>query len=113
MYKAKGIKLEPANIDRVNGWGEILDKLGDPDNLDNPIVPTWYIFEGCIHLAECVPALEHNPNRPEDVLKVDVDENGQGGDDPGDCARYGLMVRRKPSLAGMLGQGSAKGWAAK
>ena len=112
-YKAEGIKLEPANVDRVNGWGEMLDRLGDPDKPENPIVPRWYIFERCTHLAECIPSLEHNPNRPEDVLKSDVDENGQGGDDPGDCARYGLMVRRKPPLAGMIAQGSAKGWSAK
>lgn len=111
-YKAEGIKFEPASVNRVNGWGEILDRLGDPDSPNNPIAARWYIFEGCTHLAECIPSLEHNPNRPEDVLKVDVDENGQGGDDPGDCARYGLMVRRKSPLAGVLAQGSAKGWAA-
>jgi hypothetical protein len=36
------------------------------------------------------PALQHDPNRPEDVLKVDVDEdgNGNGGDDTADSLRY-------------------------
>jgi hypothetical protein len=31
--------------------------------------------------VECLPALQHDPNRPEDVLKVDADEDGNGGDD--------------------------------
>jgi hypothetical protein len=30
----------------------------------------------------------NDPNRPEDVLKVDADEEGVGGDDAADCLRY-------------------------
>jgi hypothetical protein len=26
--------------------------------------------------VECLPSLQHDPNRPEDVLKVDADEDG-------------------------------------
>jgi hypothetical protein len=33
----------------------------------------------------------HDPDNPEDVLKVDTDESGVGGDDPYDAWRYGLM----------------------
>ena len=39
------------------------------------------------------PALEHNPNRPEDVLKADIDDDGNGGDDSADALRYALMAR--------------------
>jgi hypothetical protein len=39
-------------------------------------------------LLETLPALQHDPNRPEDVLKVDADEKGLGGDDAADCLRY-------------------------
>jgi hypothetical protein len=46
-------------------------------------------------LIECIPALQHNPNKPEDVLKWDVDDEGSGGDDPADAARYGLMAKRR------------------
>src|SRR5262245_53955318 len=28
----------------------------------------------------CLPSLQHDPNRPEDVLKVDADEDGVGGE---------------------------------
>jgi hypothetical protein len=40
-----------------------------------------------------LPSLEHDPNRPEDVLNVDADEDGVGGDDTADCLRY--LVARK------------------
>lgn len=34
-----------------------------------------------------------DPNDPEDVLKVDADADGRGGDDPFDMVRYGLFSR--------------------
>jgi len=44
--------------------------------------------------VECLPALLHDPNRPEDMLKVDAHEDGVGGllpllgasDNPGEAA---------------------------
>lgn len=92
-YRSEGITLRPANTDRINGAAEILDRLGD---VSQGISPRWFIFNTCPRLIECLPTLEHDPHRPEDVLKVDIDENGQGGDDAYDDARYGLMVQRKP-----------------
>ena len=44
-------------------------------------------------LAETLPALLHDPNRPEDVLKVDVDDDGAGGDDAADTLRYLVATR--------------------
>jgi hypothetical protein len=35
-----------------------------------------------------LPSLQHDPNRPEDVLKVDADEEGIGGDDTADACCY-------------------------
>ena len=48
-----------------------------------------------------MPIMEHNPNNLEDVLKVDVDENGYGGDDAYDALRYGVMAtpERKSSFS--------------
>ena len=40
--------------------------------------------------------LRHDPNRPEDVLKVDADEDGVGGDDAADAMRY--LVASKPRI---------------
>jgi hypothetical protein len=35
-----------------------------------------------------LPSLQHDPSRPEDVLKVDPDADGVGGDDAADALRY-------------------------
>lgn len=93
QYAEHGITLVAAPNDRVSGWGELLKRLGDPLREEKPIAPTIKIDRDCIKLIECLPALQHNPNKPEDVLKWDVDEEGLGGDDPGDSLRYGLMAR--------------------
>ena len=49
---------------------------------------TLFIHERCQRLIECLPTLQHDPLCPEDVLKVDVDEAGNGGDDFADALRY-------------------------
>lgn len=92
-YKSEGIVLKPANVNRISGWSEMSERLGDEAA---GIAPTWFIFDTCPRLVECLPSLEHDPARPEDVLKVDIDENGEGGDDAADDARYGLMSITKP-----------------
>jgi len=98
QYAKLGITLRCANTDRVNGWAEILHRLGDPGN---GVPASLYIHQRCARLAECLPSLQHDPNRPEDVLKVDADEDGVGGDDAADCFRYLVatkaraVVRRK------------------
>jgi len=42
-----------------------------------------------------LPVLQHDPNRPEDVLKVDADEDGVGGDDAADCLRYLVATKSR------------------
>jgi hypothetical protein len=39
--------------------------------------------------------LQHDPNRPEDVLKVDADEDGVGGDDAADALRYAVATKTR------------------
>lgn len=106
-YKRHGFNLEPASVDRINGAAEVLNRLGDPDE---GIEPRWYIFSTCPRLIETLTTLEHDPHNPEDVLKVDIDENGQGGDDAYDDTRYGLMAARRRGVQGVLAHGKAKGW---
>jgi phage terminase large subunit len=89
QWEAKGFTFEPANDDRINGAAEMLRRLGD---VDAGIQPSVFFFDTCARLTECLPAMEHDPHRPEDVLKVNTDEDGLGGDDPYDAARYGLMA---------------------
>jgi phage terminase large subunit len=91
QYGRLGINLRPANTDRVNGWAEVMTGFGD---VEAGIRPTLFIHERCGRLIETLPALQHDPNRPEDVLKVDADEEGNGGDDAADALRY--LVATKP-----------------
>jgi hypothetical protein len=91
QYSDLGITLRPANTDRVNGWAEIIKRLGDPDA---SVRPRLFIHRRCARLVDCLPALQHDPNRPEDVLKVNPDDDGIGGDDSADALRY--LVASKP-----------------
>jgi hypothetical protein len=87
-YEDQGIHLTPAVTDRINGAAEVARRLGDSDH---GIEPSIFIFKHCVRLIECLPALQHDQSRPEDVKKWDVDEDGKGGDDSYDALRYGLM----------------------
>ena len=62
----------------------MLKRFGDPAG---GIKPTLFIHSRCARLIECLPVLQHDPHRPEDVLKVDTDEDGNGGDDAADALR--------------------------
>lgn len=99
-YAAAGLHLRPANDDRIRGAAEILARLGDPENGHRP---TIYVSTACPRLIECLPALEHDPHRPEDVLKVDCDEDGVGGDDAYDACRYGVLSMAGRRVMRMLG----------
>lgn len=90
QYRDHGITLTKAKIDRITGASEFLRRIGDTD-AEPPVEPTLVISESCARLIECLPTLEHDPHRPEDVLKVDADDDGIGGDDSYDGARYGMM----------------------
>jgi hypothetical protein len=92
QYGKLGVTLRCANTDRVNGWAEVLSRLGEPSV---GIAPRLFIHERCARLVECLPSLQHDPNRPEDVLKVDVDEDGVGGDDAADALRYLVATKSR------------------
>jgi hypothetical protein len=68
------ITLKPANIERLYGGAKILHRLGEPrcGGLSRLFTP-----EQCGKLVATLPALQHDPNRPEDMLKVDC-EGGCG-----------------------------------
>ena len=92
QYAKLGITLRCANTDRVNGWAEIMQRFGD---VEAGIRPTLLIHKRCGRLLETLPALQHDPNRPEDVLKVDADEDGIGGDDAADALRYLVATKAR------------------
>lgn len=88
-YEALGWRPEPANMSRVSGAAELSRKLGDEEA---GIAPTLWFFNTARGLIDQLPTMQHDPHRPEDVLKVNVDDEGYGGDDWYDAARYGVML---------------------
>ena len=76
--------------------------VSTPRQSDGSTVASQYGKPGislrCARLAECLPSLQHDPNRPEDVLKVDADEDGVGGDDAADALRY-LVATKARSIS--------------
>jgi hypothetical protein len=100
QYAKHGITLRPANTDRVNGWAEVMQGLGEPNVglAEGGVRPTLFIHRRCGRLIETLPTLQHDPNRPEDVLKVDADDDGIGGDDAADALRY-LVATKSRAVA--------------
>ena len=92
QYERLGIRLKPASMDRLNGWAELMQLFGDPEN---GVRATLFIHKRCGRLIETLPTLQHDPNRPEDVLKVDADEEGVGGDDGADALRYLVATKSR------------------
>jgi len=92
-YAEAGIHLTRAINDRISGATHVLSLLGDPGNVERPTLPKLFLMDRCANTIEQIPAMQHDPHRPEDVLKVDIDEDGIGGDDYYDMLRYGLMAR--------------------
>lgn len=85
-----GYRLTKANVDRINGAANLLYRLG------NPILeqePTFKIFKSCVRTINCIPRMVHDPKRPEDVLKLNADAEGNGGDDEYDESRMGIAAR--------------------
>jgi len=106
QYADYGILFERAAIDRINGAAALMERLGNPE-AQQPI--TFQAFTSCPRTIAQVPAMVHDPRRPEDVLKVDSDAEGNGGDDCYDMLRYGLMVTPDMDV-GALMQGAVRGW---
>jgi hypothetical protein len=89
---AIGFKLEKANIARISGAQELLARLG---NREMNIAPRIKVFHTCPRTIAMFTRMVCDPRDPEDVLKVNADVNGDGGDDEYDSVRYGVMARLK------------------
>ena len=95
-YLDDGLAFTKAETDRVQGAHEIRNRLGNPKA---GIPPSLFIFNRCTNLIECLPNLQNDPKNPEDVLKVDVNEEGIGGDDTYDALRYAVFSNSGSKLA--------------
>jgi hypothetical protein len=94
-------------LENLSGWQKRAWFDGDWDiasgqffttfrrDVEAGIVPTMFLHRRCARLVETLPSLQHDPSRPEDVLKVDSDEDGVGGDDAADTLRYLVATKSR------------------
>lgn len=106
QYADHGFFFEKADIDRINGAAALLERLG---NRATGQPPTFQAWQTCPRAIGGIPAMVHDPRRPEDVLKIDADAEGNGGDDAYDMVRYGVMAAGVWELPMVLAQGIARG----
>jgi len=90
-FEKRGYKLERAVISRVLGARAIGERLGNPE-CDPPIEPTLFFVEQARPIFDTLARMVHDPKNAEDVLKVDADGDGRGGDDDYDQLRYAVMA---------------------
>ena len=82
VYFSRADNKRVSKLGAIGGWDQMRARLkGDADGR-----PMLYVFSTCTDFIRTVPALQHDPDRPEDV---DTD----GEDHAGDEARYGCMSR--------------------
>jgi hypothetical protein len=80
-----------AKLGALSGWDQLRNRLVGTDDGD----PMIFFFDSCAALIRTLPALQHDPDKPEDVDTESEDHA------PDDC-RYACMSRpfvRQPSLA--------------
>lgn len=68
---------------QLGGWDVVRSRLKGQGEDNRPML---YVFSTCEHLIRTLPALQHDPNRPEDV-------DTEGEDHAPDQARYACMSR--------------------
>ncbi len=81
MYKATGIRLSPADNQRIPGWDNVRARLQGEDGK-----PMLYFFNSCLNLIRTLPYLQHDDSKIEDL-------NTEMEDHAADALRYGCMSR--------------------
>lgn len=90
-FQSHGILLKRAVIDRIQGAAHLRSYLALRGEKKKP---RFFIFDTCPVTFDCLSRMIHDPDRVEDVLKVDATEGDPlSGDDAYDMVRYGLMSR--------------------
>lgn len=99
QFQTHGIYLKKAITDRIQGAAQVRDYLAWQKRPNNK--PRFFIFDTCPITFDALSRMIHDPDRVEDVLKVDAsDGDPMSGDDAYDMVRYGLMSR--PSITDRL-----------
>jgi phage terminase large subunit len=90
-----GFNWIKAKTDHKSGVRQI-HKYINPKNYPDG-KPRVFFFRNCTDVYDAVAQMQIDTKNPEDVVKMDADDNGYGGDDVFDSFRYGLMSRVQPN----------------
>jgi phage terminase large subunit len=83
-----------AYTDRVNGVAKCRELVSYRFTKSGE--PILKFFKNCNPVYENWVAMQYDDKKPEDVLKVDANEWGQGGDDVFESSRYALVTYLRP-----------------
>lgn len=90
-FQSHGINLKRAVIDRIQGAAHLRSYLSHDKGARKP---RFFVFDTCPITFDTLSRMIHDPDRMEDVLKVDAtDSDPMSGDDAYDETRYALMSR--------------------
>src|SRR5215467_5493439 len=99
-FSRLGLPLRKANISRIAGVQNIRRYLRWKErhaltDVEHEVQPRFRICDTPMNrrVYECLESRVSDPTDPEDILKTDADERGEGGDDAYDMIRYGLASR--------------------
>lgn len=93
-FQSHGILLKRAVIDRIQGAAQLRSYLAWRNLAGGRTKPRFFIFDTCPISFDTIARMIHDPDKVEDVLKVDATEGDPtSGDDAYDMNRYGLMSR--------------------
>lgn len=93
-FLTHGIQLSRAVIDRIQGAAQLRSYLAWKNLSNGRNKPRFFIFDTCPVTFDTLSRMIHDPDRVEDVLKVDATEGDPlSGDDAYDETRYALMSR--------------------
>lgn len=107
-FAKHGYVFERAIVSRILGARAIGERLGNPECAP-PIEPSLFFVEQSRPIFDTLARMVHDPKNAEDVLKVNADADGRGGDDDYDQCRYGLMAGPAIGAPAVLAQGSGRG----
>lgn len=90
-----GLTLYKANISRIAGVQNLRRYLTWKSPVGEKFKPRFRIFETPANMKvfDCLESRVSDPDKIEDILKTDANEQGEGGDDFYDMVRYGLASR--------------------
>lgn len=67
IFFEHGIKLQKSSNDRVNGWRSVREYLKVHQDEQGQNTADIVIFDNCLNLIRCLPALQYDEKKPEDV----------------------------------------------